>query len=374
MTLVSLPAAGDEHHACNRKRVRVGPTPVHARISWTIATAGLATSGFIAGCYPNLPRAPTVPQPSDAAFTAADEVALTGLESDPAQALTLYPGDVITLIMTSSETDTVEGLTVDETGMVHVPLAGDVRVGGLALTAAETALETALHQYDRTLRVTVLVSDAQGHQATVVGAVEAPGRFPVIAGMRLADLIGVAGGPARSDQDGISLSSADLSGARLVREGQTVPVSLTRALEGDPHHNIRVRPGDVLYVPSDVRRLVTVLGQVSSPQVFVHRPGMRLLHAVAMAGGVTRDGNWGDVRVIRGDPAEPRVYGASVADIVDGRAPDVVLAPGDIVYVASAGHADLRDVLNSITAFLSLATTGATVGATAAIVRTTPTP
>jgi polysaccharide export outer membrane protein len=103
-----------------------------------------------------------------------------------------------------------------------------------------------------------------------------------------------------------------------------------------------------------------------------HRPGMRITQALALAGGVMRDGNWGDVRVIRGDSEHPRVYQASVADIVDGRSPDVVLAPGDIVYVASAGHADLRDVMNSVAAFLSLGTTGALIGVTAAATATSP--
>jgi polysaccharide export outer membrane protein len=133
-----------------------------------------------------------------------------------------------------------------------------------------------------------------------------------------------------------------------------------------------VRPGDVLYVPADLQRLVSVIGQVRDSQVMQHRPGMRITQALALAGGVMRDGNWGDVRVIRGDSEHPRVYQASVADIVDGRSPDVVLAPGDIVYVASAGHADLRDVMNSVAAFLSLGTTGALIGVTAAATATSP--
>jgi polysaccharide export outer membrane protein len=216
-----------------------------------------------------------------------------------------------------------------------------------------------MQQFDRTVRVSLLITEALGHQASVIGAVSSPGRFDVTPGLRLADLIAAAGGPMRSEDDGLALTTADLSGARLVRDGEAVPISVPLAIQGDPLHNIRVRPGDTLYVPGELYRLVTVLGQVDSPQMFAHRPGMRLLQALAIAGGITRDGNWGDVRVIRGDHEHPRVYGSSVADIVDGRAPDVVLAPGDIVYVASAGHADLRDVMTSINAFLTTATTAA---------------
>lgn len=313
-----------------------------------------------AGCAPTFPRAPTLPSERDS-FGAEQSLVPSGIDGDEAIPLQLYPGDVITLVLQSAEREEQPNLLVDERGVVHVPLAGDVAVGGVPLSEAERRLEAALRQYDRTVRVSILLADAQGHVATVVGAVQEPGRVPVTPGMRLTDLLAVAGGPARNEEEAVGFSGADLGAARLVREGAALPVSLTRALEGDPRHNVRIRPGDVLYVPADLQRLVTVIGQVETSLVMQHRPGMRITQAIALAGGVTRDGNWGDVRVIRGDSEHPRIYQASLADIVDGRSPDVVLAPGDIVYVASAGHADLRDVMNSISAFLSLATTGAIV-------------
>jgi polysaccharide export outer membrane protein len=312
------------------------------------------------GCTPTFPRAPTLPTEGDA-FGGEQALVPSGMDGDEALPLQLYPGDVITLVLQSAEREEQPNLLVDERGVVHVPLAGDVEVGRMPLPQAEQRLEAALRQYDRTVRVSILLSDPRGHVATVVGAVEDPGRVAVTPGMRLADLLAEAGGPARSQEDAVGYSGADLGGARLVRDGEALPVSMARALEGDPRHNVRVRPGDVLYLPPDLQRLVSVIGQVETSQVMQHRPGMRVTQAIALAGGVTRDGNWGDVRVIRGDSERPRIYQASVADIVDGRSPDVVLAPGDIVYVASAGHADLRDVMNSINAFLSIATTSAIV-------------
>jgi len=314
----------------------------------------------VAACTPVFPRAPTLPSERDS-FGSAQSIVPGGVDDDAPLPLQLYPGDVITLVLQSAEREEQPNLLVDERGIVHVPLAGDVEVGGMSLPAAEQNLETALRQYDRTVRVSILLSDARGHVATVIGSVEEPGRFTVTPGMRLADLLAEAGGPARSEEEAVGFSGADLGGARLVRGGETLPVSMNLALNGDPRHNVRIRPGDVLYVPADLARLVSVLGQVSDSQVMQHRPGMRVTQALALAGGVHGDDTWADGGVIRGDSEHPRIYQASVADIVDGRSPDVVLAPGDIVYVASAGHADLRDVMNSINAFLSLATTSAIV-------------
>lgn len=315
-----------------------------------------------AGCTPSFPRAPTLPSERDP-FGAAQSVAPSGMDADEPLPLQLYPGDVITLVLQSAEREEQPNLLVDERGIVHVPLAGDIEVGRMPLQQAEQRLEAALRQYDRTVRVSILLADPRGHVATVVGAVEEPGRVAVTPGLRLADLLAEAGGPVRADESAVGFSGADLGGARLVRDGVGLPVSVTRALEGDPRHNVRIRPGDVLYVPANLQRLVSVIGQVQTSRVMQHVPGMRITQAIAFAGGLTRDGNWGDVRVIRGDSERPRVYQASVADIVDGRSPDVVLAPGDIVYVASAGHADLRDVMTSISGFLSVATVGGFIAA-----------
>lgn len=314
----------------------------------------------VAACTPSFPRAPTLPGPDDG-FGREQSLAPSGVDDDGPQPLSLHPGDVISLVLQSAEREEQPNLVIDERGVVHVPLAGDVEVGGLPLVDAERRLETALRQYDRTVRVSILLTAPSGHVATVIGAVQTPGRYTISPGQRLADLLAEAGGPARNEESAVGFSGADLGAARLVRGGSSLPISVNLALSGDPRHNVRIRPGDVLYVPADLQRLVSVIGQVRESQVMQHRPGMRITQALALAGGVTRDGNWGDIRVLRGDSERPRVYQASVADIVDGRAPDVVLAPGDIVYVASAGHADLRDVMNSVSAFLSLATTGAIV-------------
>lgn len=296
----------------------------------------------------------------DARFERAD-VTPPGVADDAPAAMQLYPGDVVTLRVISMETEEHEGLVVDERGVLHLPLAGDVPVTGVPLSEAEERVEEAMHRFDRTARTSLVLEEGGGHLASVLGAVEEPGRYPIAPGMRVVDLLAAAGGAARGEEDGLAIQSGDLGGARLVRDGQAVPISVEIALTGDPRHNVRVRPGDTLYVPADLSRLVSVLGQVESPRITAFRPGMRLTHALAMAGGVTRDGNWGDVRIIRGSPDSPLVYSTSVADIVDGNAHDVVLAPGDIVYVASAGHADLRDVMNSIAPILAIPLTAASI-------------
>jgi polysaccharide biosynthesis/export protein len=301
------------------------------------------------------PLVPALPDANDG-FTEADE-ALRGMDEDPPQAFALQPGDVVTLRMVSLETNEVEGLSVDERGMLHVPLAGDVQVAGMPLTQAENEIEESMRRFDRTVRITIIMSDPRGQSASVIGAVVTQGRLPIVPGMRLADLLAAAGGPVNVEEGGIATPVADLRSARLIRNGQALPVSLALAVRGDPRHNVRVRPGDHLYIPPQMGSLISVLGEVNGARVFPHQEGIRLSQALAMAGGLTRDANGGDIHIVRGLSTNPRVYRAAIDHVVVGHIPDPVLAPGDVVYVGSSALADFRDVMAAISPFLSIGST-----------------
>lgn len=311
----------------------------------------------LAGCL-GLPPTPAHPT-DDESFTAPESAVPAGLEQDEAQPLRVLPGDVLTLHAVSMETTAYPGLVVDEMGMLHLPLAGDVQVGGLTLGEAEQRAQEALRRFDTVVVANLFISDPAGHRATVVGAVVTPGRVQVPPGTRLADLLALAGGPVTEVSNGEQAILADLDAARLVRNQEVLPVSLRLALAADPRHNVRIRPGDHLYIPQARGQRVSVLGEVHEPAVVPYREGVRLLEALAMAGGVTINGDRADIRVIRGSFREPMVYTTSMVDIVNGRAHDVVLAPGDIVFVTEHWIASVGEVLDRLGPVL---TTGTTVG------------
>ena len=304
------------------------------------------------------PNAPTEPT-DDKAFAPPEQVVMPGMASDPPQPLKMMPGDIVQLTTVSAQTQKFPGLIVDARGNLHVPLAGDVKVGGLSLGAAEAAIETALRRYDKFVRANVILSNPAGHVATVLGAVVRPGRVVVRPGMRLADLIAEVGGPAFSDAARERTVIADVDGARLMRNNQTLPVSVAEAIRGNPRHNIQIRAGDQLYVPPGASNMVIVLGEVETPQPIQFRRGMRLTEALARAGGINELGDRHDVRIVRGPLRKPKIYTASIANLMRGRATDVVLAPGDIVYVTEHWVASTGQVLNALAPILSA---GQTVG------------
>jgi polysaccharide biosynthesis/export protein len=317
-----------------------------------------AALGGVTGCA-GLPPIPVTPG-DDPEFSEPQLVVPEGVDEDEPVSLALEPGDVITVRAIGHEMVEYENLMVDERGVVHLPLAGPVQVGGMPLAEAEDRAEKAMRAFDRVVRINILLAEPSGHQATVLGAVAEPGRVPLLPGMRLTDLVAAAGGPVNETSGGEVVVLADLDGGRLVRNGETLPVSVRLALEGDPRHNVRVRPGDYLYMPPIRGRAIIVLGEVTEPKLVAFRPALRLTEVLAIAGGLTPEGDRTDIHVVRGPLRAPRVYGASLRAIVNGNASDVILAPGDIVYVTQEWTANVGEVLARLSPLL-------TVGATAAV-------
>jgi len=304
------------------------------------------------GC--GLPKAPTVPS-DDPEFSQPQRVPEpAGVQQDPPQALRLMPGDRVTIQAFSVETTEYGAIQVDGAGRLHVPLSGDVPVGGLTLEEAEARVQEAMRSLDRVVRVALQLAEPGGQVATVVGAVADPGRITVVPGMRLADLMAEAGGPRviEGEDDDIAIA-ADLQLARLRRGDEVVPVSLERAMEGDPRHNVFVHPGDHLFVPALRGNSVIVIGSVGAPGVMPYRTNIRLTEALARAGGIDERGDRADIHIVRGPLDNPRVFSASLRSIVDGNRPDIVLASGDVVYVTEEWTSHVGEVLERLGEFLS---------------------
>jgi protein involved in polysaccharide export with SLBB domain len=89
-----------------------------------------------------------------------------------------------------------------------------------------------------------------------------------------------------------------------------------------------------------------------------------LSQALALAGGVTVGADKGDIRVIRGTLAKPRVYTASLSDFVDGDVHDVALQPGDIIFVTDDIIEDIGEVVALISPVLSIGFSSAVLAVT----------
>jgi protein involved in polysaccharide export with SLBB domain len=127
----------------------------------------------------------------------------------------------------------------------------------------------------------------------VRGEVARPGRYPLGANMRIADLVQSAGGLLRSaNPDAGDLTHyaipSNSSGERTPSGQQGL--NLAAALTGKEDQNLPLQDGDVLTVPqqagwNDIGATVTLRGEVRKPGVYGIRPGEHLSALVKRAGG-----------------------------------------------------------------------------------------
>ncbi len=311
----------------------------------------VSCSGLLLGCA-SLPKAPKRPM-DDREFAAPLLIGKSGIQDDRPPSLLLIPGDKINIEMTSGTTTTLPSVLIEASGSVHVPLAGDVEIAGLSLSAAEQKLTKALQRYDSLVHIDVTVAALDGHKVTVAGAVKQPGVVLLTPAARLADLIMQSGGTITNLVNGQMVDGSDLASARLVRDGKQLPIDFQKAVAGDPLHNVYMRAGDQVYIPSGRGLTVSLMGQTGG-MVIQWAPGFRLTQALAMAGGVHTGGDKDDIRIVRGSIDAPRVYTTSVRDMIDGAGHDVELYPGDLVWVTDHWIEDFGEVIGVIGPLISL--------------------
>lgn len=140
---------------------------------------------------------------------------------------------------------------------------------------------------------------------------------------------------------GGALEDADLSRVRISRKDPasgsevSLPVyDLVEMLERAAYdRDPPLEPGDIVTVP--LLGKVWIAGQVHNPGSYFCRRDLSLLSLVAEAGGLKQFAKRGDIRVVRGlGTSGERTYSVDYDDILDGRAPDPRLAPGDRISVA----------------------------------------
>lgn len=206
----------------------------------------------------------------------------------------LGAGDVVRIVVFQNPDLTLE-TRVSEAGVISYPLLGSVRVGGQTVSAAEKAIADGLRSgnFVRQPQVTMVVLQVRGNQASVLGQVNRPGRFPLdVADMRLTDLVALAGGVAVGGADRVVVTGQ--------RKGQPFRTEVDLPalfMPGGSTQDIVVQNGDTVWV--DRQPLVYIYGEVQRPGPMRLERDMTLLQALATGGGLTARGTERGIRVHR---------------------------------------------------------------------------
>jgi polysaccharide export outer membrane protein len=232
----------------------------------------------------------------------------------------LGAGDVVRITVYQNPDLTVEG-RISEAGTLSFPLLGNIRIGGLTTSEAERRIADGLRNgnFVKQPQVNILVTQVRGNQASVLGQVNRPGRFPIeVADMRLSDLLAMAGGIATSGADVITLVGTR-DGRPFRREIDLPAVFRSNGRQDD----LVIQNGDVVYV--ERAPMVYIYGEVQRPGAFRIERDMTVMQALAAGGGLTQRGTERGLRVHRRTPdGKTQVLQPAMDDR---------LRDGDVVYV-----------------------------------------
>lgn len=92
-------------------------------------------------------------------------------------------------------------------------------------------------------------------------------------------------------------------------------------------------PSVVVRVLAHHSKRVVVLGQVREPGSFPLEPGLTLVQAISLAGGLNSIADSDRIRVSRRTADGTQTVTVSVRAITDGRAPDIPLQAGDRIFI-----------------------------------------
>lgn len=287
-----------------------------------------------AGCSSDSPT--RQPEPEQAAETAPAARPDLGTRVP-----SLMAGDVLD-ISVYGEPDLRMEVRIPEGGTFTYPLIGEVAAAGQSTSSLEASIRDRLAaEYLKEPQVTVNVKSFAVRKVYILGGVEKPNGYELLPDERitLLQLVSVAGGITdRAWKERIQIVR------RHGGERQVIQLSLTEVeqavAQGGASADVELWPEDLVVIPSSAR-IVYVLGAVQQPGSFelpLDQP-FTVSQALSRAGSYTKFAATGKIEVLRPVPGgKPRKIPVDLDDITDGDPKaDVVLEPGDVVWVPERG-------------------------------------
>jgi polysaccharide export outer membrane protein len=264
--------------------------------------------------------------------------------------------------------------TVDTGGLITVPYAGRIPVGGRTPAQVEETIRQKLAERAIEPQAILTIVQSRSNEVSVLGDVKAPNKFTInLGGERVLDVISRAGGisaPARETY------------VTLQRGGRTSTVYFEQLLTNSAD-NIFIAPGDTVFVNRDRRTFVAIGASGLNGRFDFDNSNIKLAEALGVAGGLLDNraepanvflyrlippriaeklGLPHDVRHVHGYPIVFRLNMRNPGSLF--LAQRFAMQDGDVLYIDNAESVEILKVLGLINA----ATTTA-VG-TAADIRT----
>lgn len=265
------------------------PEPVSAPAANTVtqpAAASTATAPEVHKALPSTAAARVMPVKEAAAVTQGPPN--NGRDGLPPLGI----GDQITIAV-FGQPDLSAEVTVGESGTIMVPLIGTLNVLNMSAAQLEAMVAMRLKDggYLQNPGVSVQIRQLRSQLVSVIGEVQRPGRYPIQGRMTVLEALATAGGlTPRADKTIVLLRkpSADKSA-----DTQREEISIQLETEGNGQFRGRLDApllnDDVVFV--GVQKLFYIHGEVRRPGAYPMEPGLNIMKALSISGGVSERGS-----------------------------------------------------------------------------------
>lgn len=314
-------------------------------LAWTAALRGQAPAPSSRAGAPVPPAAGGLVLPSTAGTPIVPPAVVP---PGTGQGYILGPDDQISLSVLDLPELSDKVYRIDLNGNIKLPLFADrVQAAGLTVEQLEDKITGLLKTILKDPRVAISVVAFRSEPVYVMGSVRSPGVIQLQGRSTLLDIISAAGGFSddagytlkiirRSEYGRIPLPTAvdDASGEYSVAEVNTNDIVQAT----NPAHDILICPRDEITVPRG--EMVYVIGTVarSGGYVLQQRATLSVLQILALAGGTDKGAAARSTKILRLDPAGGKrlKIPVNLSAILQGKAPDVGVQSGDILFVPSS--------------------------------------
>lgn len=176
----------------------------------------------------------------------------------------LGPGDELSIQLYGSRDDTLE-LVVDREGVIELPSVGPLHVVGQNFMQIKALIAEKIHQNIIGASVSVSMGRLRSMRVFVLGDVNQPGSYLVSGLSTISNALFVSGGVSKK---------GSLRRVMLKRGGKNVAELdlYDFLLKGDSRHDVRLQPGDVVFVPP-IGNVIGIAGEVVRPGIYELKQG-----------------------------------------------------------------------------------------------------
>jgi len=320
--------------------------------------------GLITGCagLSGWPRVATDQAVQNASFKPVEKTSAARLLSKEDLSLleeTVNPvyrmgaGDVLKLDVFGRPE--VSGIhTIGPDGNITIAIVGDVFLSELTREQALAAIDARLRQFFSQPATTLEVQQYTSNRITVLGRVERAGTQKFDYSPTLAEVLASAGAMPILDKQATLTRCAIMRG-----RDKLIWVDLKALLNGDPAYNLRMKKGDIVFIPDSSDTAVYVMGAVPKAGSYRLTPRMTLLDVLAQAGGPNEDAAPSQIGLYRAGSNQVELI--DFADLINvSRSVNYALEDGDVVFVPKSGLAEMGYVMRQLAPAISVLTFGLT--------------